>query len=135
MSALDSMHTGFPTAAGRADARYGARVAAERGETVAQRGDGSVTLEKVGDFLQLDLRRILVWLRSGLWLIVAMAVIGAAGGYAFAKLSTPRFTVSTDVLIDPANLQVVANDLFTTVVGANGVVARTPSGPLPLATP
>jgi len=73
----------------------------------------AVTMEKVGDFLELDFRRMFVWLRKGLTVATALAVIGAIAGGAYALLATPRYTVGTDILIDPANLQVVANDLYS----------------------
>lgn len=71
-----------------------------------------VTLERVGDFLELDLRRIFAWLRAGFVLTAVLAATGAIAGGAFAILAKPRFTVSSDILIDPANLQVVGEDLY-----------------------
>jgi uncharacterized protein involved in exopolysaccharide biosynthesis len=73
----------------------------------------TVTLDKIGDFLELDFRRLFVWLRAGLFAAVGLAVIGAIGGGAYAILAKARYTVGTDILIDPANLQVVANDLYS----------------------
>ncbi|HTN63740.1 MAG TPA: GumC family protein [Devosia sp.] len=70
----------------------------------------TVTLEKIGDFLELDLRRISVWLRRGLPWIAALAVIGAIGGAAYGVLSKPSYTVTSDILIDPAGLQVLGDD-------------------------
>jgi polysaccharide biosynthesis transport protein len=72
----------------------------------------AVTLAKVGDFLELDLRRLFVWLRTGIIWIAMFSALGALGGAAFAVLSKPRFTVSTDILVDPANLQVVGDELY-----------------------
>lgn len=72
-----------------------------------------VTIEKVGDFLELDFRRLFAWLRAGVAVASVLAVIGGAAGGAYAILSKPRYTVGTDILIDPANLQVVANDLYS----------------------
>ena len=73
----------------------------------------TVTLDKIGDFLELDFRRLFTWLRNGLILIIAFAVTGVLIGGAYGVLSKPRYTVGTDILIDPANLQIVANDLYT----------------------
>ncbi|MEZ2128041.1 MULTISPECIES: GumC family protein [unclassified Sinorhizobium] len=71
-----------------------------------------VTVEKVGDFLELDFRRLFQWLGAGLKVAAVLALSGAIIGGAYAVLAKPRYTVSTDVLIDPA-LQVVANDVYT----------------------
>jgi uncharacterized protein involved in exopolysaccharide biosynthesis len=73
----------------------------------------TVTLDKIGDFLELDFRRLFVWLRAGLAVAILLAVIGGAAGGAYAILAKPRYTVTTDILIDPANLQVVNNDLYS----------------------
>jgi len=72
----------------------------------------AVTIEKVGDFLELDFRRLFVWLRKGFRTALLLALLGGMAGGAFAVLSKPRYTVGTDILINPANLQVVANDLY-----------------------
>jgi uncharacterized protein involved in exopolysaccharide biosynthesis len=71
---------------------------------------GAVTLGGVGDFLELDLRRLFFWLRTGLRLAFVLALVGGTIGCAYAFLAKPRYTVSTDILIDPANLQVVPQD-------------------------
>jgi len=73
----------------------------------------TVTLDKIGDFLELDFGRLFVWLRAGLVVALVLAAIGAVAGGAYGTFSKPRYTVSTDVLIDPANLQVVADDLYS----------------------
>ncbi|WP_417308303.1 GumC family protein [Devosia sp.] len=73
----------------------------------------TVTLAKVGDFLELDFRRLFAWLRAGIPLIVIFAILGVVAGGAFAVLATPKYTVSTDILIDPTNLQVVSDDIFS----------------------
>jgi len=70
-----------------------------------------ITMEKVGDFLELDFRRIFQWLGAGLQVAALLALIGAFIGGAYGLLATPRYTVSTDVLIDSA-LQIVANDVY-----------------------
>jgi uncharacterized protein involved in exopolysaccharide biosynthesis len=71
----------------------------------------AVTIEKAGDFLELDFRRMFQWIGAGLKVAAVLAVIGAVIGGGYAILAKPRYTVSTDVLIDPA-LQVVANDVY-----------------------
>ena len=84
------------------------------GPTVLPRAEEpTVTLDKLGDFLELDFGRLFVWLRAGLRVATVLAVVGGIGGGAYALLSKPRYTVGTDILINPANLQVVANDLYS----------------------
>ncbi|RYF97276.1 MAG: lipopolysaccharide biosynthesis protein, partial [Caulobacteraceae bacterium] len=72
----------------------------------------TVTLNKIGDFLELDFGRLFTWLRRGMLLGLILAVFGAVAGVAYAVLTPPKYTVSTDILIDPANLQVVPDDLY-----------------------
>lgn len=72
----------------------------------------TVTLDKIGTFLELDFRRLFVWLRSGLIMACLLAIVGGIIGGAYSMLSKQRYTVTTDVLINPANLQVVQNDLY-----------------------
>jgi len=81
-------------------------------EEVAPAGT-AVTLDKIAGFMELDLRRVLVWLRAGFKLALALAIAGAVAAVLFGKLSTPRYTVVTDILVDPASLQVVNNDLYS----------------------
>ncbi|MET3577291.1 uncharacterized protein involved in exopolysaccharide biosynthesis [Mesorhizobium robiniae] len=73
----------------------------------------TVTLDKIGDFLELDFRRLFVWLRAGLVVACMLAVAGGVVGAAYGLLSKQRYTVTTEVLINPANLQVVENDLYS----------------------
>jgi len=72
----------------------------------------TVTLNKIGDFLELDLGRLFTWLGRGKKLAIALALVGAVAGGLYGVFGTPKFTVSTDIMIDPANLQVVSDDLF-----------------------
>lgn len=76
-------------------------------------GGETVTLDKVADFMELDLRRVLVWLQAGLKFAVLLALFGAAAAAGYGIFSKPRYTVSTELLIDPSGLQVIANDLYT----------------------
>ncbi|WP_441490891.1 GumC family protein [Bosea sp. 2RAB26] len=57
---------------------------------------------------------ILVWLRRGIGMIVAAIVICVATALVYAVTTPPRYTVYTDILIDPSNLNVVRDDVFTT---------------------
>jgi len=72
----------------------------------------TVTLNKIGDFLELDFGRLFTWLRRGMALGLILAVVGAVAGVVYSITTPPKYTVSTDILIDPANLQVVPDDLF-----------------------
>ncbi len=72
-----------------------------------------VTIGKVADFLELDLRRLFVWLKSGLMLTIIAMVLGGILAAAYGMFATRRYTVTVEVLIDPANLQVVNNDLYS----------------------
>src|SRR6187431_188802 len=85
-----------PRSAMRAYARLGET---SRDRTMApptRPGEDSVSLERIGEFLELDLRRITVWLRSGLALIAVLAMAGALAGAFYSSTSKPRYTVTTD---------------------------------------
>jgi polysaccharide biosynthesis transport protein len=56
---------------------------------------------------------ILNWLRRFWYLAVALAVVGAIVGLAAGTLIKPRFTSYSDILLDPTDLQVVADDIYT----------------------
>lgn len=110
----DNLQPHSPRSAARSYARLNTRPLAEvpRAEVPPAAAAEPVTLERIGDFLELDLRRIFAWLRAGLLLTVVLAATGAIAGGAFAILAKPKFTVTSDILIDPANLQVVGEDLY-----------------------
>jgi polysaccharide biosynthesis transport protein len=59
---------------------------------------------------QID--RLLGWIRGHIPLIVGVTILGAIGGYAFGALTPARYTTSSDILVDPAKLQVVADDIY-----------------------
>ncbi|CCM79160.1 GumC family protein [Rhizobium mesoamericanum] len=65
------------------------------------------------ELFELDLTRILDWLRAGLVWIAALAVLGMVAGYAVVFVVKPRFTAGIDLLVDPSNLRVVADDIFS----------------------
>lgn len=53
------------------------------------------------------------WVRR-YWLLAAvLAALGAISGYAAGNLIPPRYTSYSDILLDPNNLQLVADDLYT----------------------
>lgn len=72
----------------------------------------TVTLNKIGDFLELDFGRLFTWLRRGMLLGLILAAIGGVAGGIYAMVATPKYTVSTDILIDPANIQALPDDIY-----------------------
>lgn len=125
-NASDSMTPAKPDAGGRPSARLRTRAVGERPmvriadprtaakpQAPTQSQPETVTLEKIGDFLELDLRRITVWLRERLLWIAALAILGAIAGGAYGVLSKPSYTVTSDILIDPAGLQVLGDTAAT----------------------
>ncbi|EJL49711.1 hypothetical protein involved in exopolysaccharide biosynthesis [Rhizobium sp. CF122] len=65
------------------------------------------------ELFQFDLTRIFDWLRSGLVWIVALTILGMVAGYAVVFVVKPRFAAGIDLLVDPSNLRVVADDIFS----------------------
>ena len=125
-SAWDSMPPTTPEAGTRLHVRPRSRAVGERPVSrpaemratpkpaIEQSQTETVTLEKIGDFLELDLRRISVWLHASLRWIAALVVLGAIAGAAYGVFSKPSYTVTSDILIDPAGLQVLGNDAAAT---------------------
>ena len=118
-SLTDSSHPVNTVSGARAFARLGMRANVPANDASVAPAEPApavpvetVTLGRIGDFLELDFGRLFTWLRQGLWFALGLAVLGAIAGGAYAVFSPPRYTVSTDILIDPANLQVVTDDLF-----------------------
>lgn len=63
------------------------------------------------ELAEMDLQRMIRWLREGWrWLALCIA-LGAAAALLFAALAQPRYVAYADILIDPANLQVMPGDL------------------------
>ncbi|MGN6142272.1 MAG: GumC family protein [Mesorhizobium sp.] len=68
--------------------------------------------DAVSAYLLVDLPRLFFWLRKGVrWIVLAM-VVGLLAGVSYSMLSKPRYTVTTDILMNPAGLQIVSDDLF-----------------------
>ena len=63
---------------------------------------------------ELTVSAATAWLMRGLKWIIVLAVLGLLAGYGFSLVAKPRFTAYTDLVVDPANLQVVSNDLYQT---------------------
>ena len=55
---------------------------------------------------------VLSWLRRFWYVAVVLAVLGALAGLAAGTLIKPRYTSYSDLMLDPTNLQVVADDLY-----------------------
>ncbi len=55
---------------------------------------------------------ILLWLKDGLLWIVGATALCVAAALIYAMTAQPRYTVYTDLVIDPSNLQVVNDDVF-----------------------
>jgi uncharacterized protein involved in exopolysaccharide biosynthesis len=73
---------------------------------------GDPAQETLDRYLRIDLPRLLSWLRAGFKWILLCALLGLMAGVAYAVLEKPRYTVTTDILVDPVGLQIVADDLF-----------------------
>ncbi len=67
----------------------------------------------------LTLAAAIEWLLRGLKWIVVLAVLGLLAGYAYSQLAKPRYTAFTDLVVDPANLQLVSNDLYASSFDQN----------------
>jgi uncharacterized protein involved in exopolysaccharide biosynthesis len=72
----------------------------------------SVTLNKIGDFLEIDFRRLFAWLRRGLAGTLALALVGALAGGLYAVVEKPVYTVTSELVIGPSDLRVVPTDLY-----------------------
>lgn len=84
----------------------------ERQKPVLVATGASTAVDKVGEFLEFDFRRVSEWLRAGMKGAIVLALLGGLAGGAYGLLSKRLYTVGTDILINPSNLQVVANDLY-----------------------
>ncbi|MDO1582787.1 GumC family protein [Rhizobium oryzicola] len=71
-----------------------------------------MTIERVGDFLEVDLRRIFVWLKSGFKFTIVISLLCAFAAAAYGLLAPRYYSVSTDVMVGPVNMQVINNDLY-----------------------
>jgi len=73
------------------------------------RGNVSDHLERLRQLTPDD---VISWLNRGKYLIVLMLLVGVAAAFLYAVTATPRYTVYTDIVVDPSNLQVVDDDVF-----------------------
>ncbi|WP_370320513.1 GumC family protein [Oricola sp.] len=65
-----------------------------------------------GQFEQVGVDDIIEWLAQGTRLIVWSVVLCVAAALLFGFLATPKYKVYTDILVAPANLNVVREDVF-----------------------
>ena len=61
---------------------------------------------------EIGIGNILYWLRRGLHWMIVMSILGVIAAFLYATTATPRYTVFTDLIIDPQNLNVVNDDVF-----------------------
>ncbi|MBA8900233.1 MULTISPECIES: GumC family protein [unclassified Phyllobacterium] len=61
---------------------------------------------------QIDVSSLISWLLARWHWILIAAVIGALVGIGYGMSAKPRYTVYTDLLVPPANLQVLPNDVY-----------------------
>lgn len=64
-------------------------------------------------FQDLTIERLLEWLWHGWKWILLFVVLGAFAGGAFGFMAKPKYTVTTEILVDPADLKVMADDVFS----------------------
>ncbi|WP_011582191.1 MULTISPECIES: GumC family protein [Chelativorans] len=71
---------------------------------------------RISDYLERFRRLtpddVLSWLDRGKYLIALMVLLGVGLALGYAITATPRYTVYTDIVVDPSNLQVVDDDVF-----------------------
>ncbi|WP_028033049.1 GumC family protein [Chelativorans sp. J32] len=71
---------------------------------------------RVSDYMarlhQLTPDDVVSWLNRGKYLIALMVLAGVAAAFIYAITASPRYTVYTDIMVDPSNLQVVDDDVF-----------------------
>jgi len=75
--------------------------------------DAENKLAALREALRIDPLRVLAWLRTGWIWIALLTVLGAVAGYGVVLVLKPRYTAYIDLLVDPVNLKVVDNDVFS----------------------
>lgn len=60
---------------------------------------------------RIGIGHILRWLQRGVALILFMAILGAVIAFGYSATTTPRYTVFTDLIVDPSNFNVTPDDL------------------------
>lgn len=62
---------------------------------------------------ELSIELMIQWLLQRWIWIVFLTLLGAVAGATFGLIAKPRYTVTTELLVDPSNLKVMADDVFT----------------------
>lgn len=73
-------------------------------------GEWLPRLQLIGE---IGIDDVILWLRDGMRWIVLAVVLCVAAALAYALMASPRYTVYTDIVVDPSNLNVVSDDVFT----------------------
>lgn len=117
-----SASTSTSTSTSSAATAKAASTAASTSSSVplAMPGRHPSAVERRGAFLALDVQHLYDWIRQG-WLVIAgLALIGALAGASVVFLVKPRFTATSEVLVDPAGLKVVSEDLYASAGQLDG---------------
>ncbi len=72
----------------------------------------SPAAQGLANYLQIDLKRLAYWLRTKYRWIILVAIVGFLVGADYSLLATRTYTVTSEILVDPAGLQVVTDDLY-----------------------
>lgn len=64
------------------------------------------------NYLQIDVARLLYWMRVKLPWIAGAAILGVLLAVAYVALTPHRYTVTSEILVDPSGLQVVNDDIY-----------------------
>ena len=64
------------------------------------------------NYLQIDLGRLFYWLRSKVHWIGVSAVAGAVLAAAYVVVTPARYSVTSEIMVDPTGLQIVSDDLY-----------------------
>lgn len=60
---------------------------------------------------QDQLERVFFWIRQRMVLVAVVTILGLLAGIAYSVLTPARYTAVTEMLVDPAKLQVVSDDI------------------------
>lgn len=61
----------------------------------------------------IDLPTVMGWLARFWWVVATLTLLGLLVGIGAGLVIKPRYTAASDMVVNPANLQVVSDDLFT----------------------
>jgi uncharacterized protein involved in exopolysaccharide biosynthesis len=75
------------------------------------RMEGSIQAQ-IRSLSELGPTDLLYWLRSGLKWIIAATILGVIAAFLYSASATPRYTVFTDLIIDPQNLSLASDDVL-----------------------